>query len=112
MFECVSFFIKLNTDFSDESKERVKRRLEGLSHFYNYDPSRAAYERIADYLDLDKQRTPMLWFSIMGIEGFSKSEWETHFQISNEKKLKDYFDAMICGDVYSLFCELKQTKYN
>lgn len=44
-------FIKLNTDFSDESKERVKRRLEGLSHFYNYDPSRAAYERIADYLE-------------------------------------------------------------
>ncbi len=51
--------------------------------------------RIADYLDLDKQRTPMLWFSIMGIEGFSKSEWETHFQISNEKKLKDYFDGKL-----------------
>ncbi len=25
-------------------------------------------------------------------------------------ELKDYFDAMICGDVYSLFCELKQDK--
>lgn len=46
--------------------------------------------RIADYLDLDKQRTPMLWFSMMDIEGFSKSEWETHFQISNEIKLKQY----------------------
>lgn len=25
-------------------------------------------------------------------------------------ELKDYFDAIICGDVYSLFCELKQAK--
>ncbi|MCD7724245.1 MAG: ATP-binding protein, partial [Clostridiales bacterium] len=58
--------------------------------------------RIADYLDLDKQRTPILWFSMMGINGFSKSEWETHFQISNEKKLKQcdenkmqiYFDGI------------------
>lgn len=51
--------------------------------------------RIADYLDLDKQRTPMLWFSIMDINGFSKTEWETHFQISNEKKLKKYFDGKL-----------------
>ena len=26
-------------------------------------------------------------------------------------ELKDYFDAIICGDVYSLFCELKQAKW-
>ena len=50
--------------------------------------------RIADYLDLDKQRTPMLWFSMMDIEGYSKGEWENHFQISNEKKLKQYDDKM------------------
>lgn len=63
---------------------------------YEYNPQYfAVLLRIADYLDLDKQRTPMLWFSIMGIEGFSKSEWETHFQISNEKKLKDYFDGKL-----------------
>lgn len=49
--------------------------------------------RIADYLDLDKQRTPMLWFSMMDIEGYSRGEWETHFQISNEKKLKQYDDT-------------------
>lgn len=55
----------------------------------------AALLRIADYLDLDKQRTPILWFSMMGIDGFSKSEWETHFQISNEKKLKSYFDGKL-----------------
>lgn len=46
--------------------------------------------RIADSLDLDKQRTPILWFSMMDIEEYSKGEWETHFQISNKKKLKQY----------------------
>ena len=49
--------------------------------------------RIADYIDLDKQRTPMLWFSMMGIEGFSREEWESHFQIHNEMKLKEYMDG-------------------
>ena len=29
----------------------------------------------------------------MNIDGFSKSEWETHFLISNEKKLKSYYDG-------------------
>ena len=52
----------------------------------------AALLRIADYLDLDKQRTPILWFSLMGIEGFSKGEWETHFQIHNDKKILPYID--------------------
>lgn len=60
---------------------------------YTYNPKHiAALLRIADYLDLDKQRTPILWFSLMGIEGFSRSEWENHFQIENEKKLKVYND--------------------
>lgn len=60
---------------------------------YNYNPRYlAALLRIADYLDLDKQRTPIMWFSIMGIDGFSKEEWETHFIISNETKLKKYLD--------------------
>ena len=31
----------------------------------------------------------------MDINGFSKTEWETHFQISNEKKLKKYFDGKL-----------------
>lgn len=51
--------------------------------------------RIADYLDLDKQRTPILWYSIMGIEGFSREEWETHFIIQNEKKLRRYIDGKL-----------------
>ena len=46
--------------------------------------------RIADYLDLDSQRTPVLWYKIMRIEGFSKDEWEKHFVVHNEKKLKKY----------------------
>ena len=49
--------------------------------------------RIADFLDLDRQRTPMLWYSSMGIEGFSREEWEKHFQISNERKLKPNNDG-------------------
>ena len=49
--------------------------------------------RIADYLDLDRQRTPILWYSIMNIDGYSKLEWENHFQITNEIKLKPYYDG-------------------
>ena len=52
----------------------------------------AAVLRIADYLDLDKQRTPILWYKIMRIDGFSKDEWEKHFIIHNEKKIKKYID--------------------
>ena len=48
----------------------------------------AALLRIADYLDIDKQRTPILWYSLMKIDGFSKEEWETHFIIQNNTKLK------------------------
>lgn len=46
--------------------------------------------RIADYLDLDSQRTPVLWYKMMRIDGFSKDEWEKHFVVHNEKKLKKY----------------------
>ena len=46
--------------------------------------------RIADYLDLDSQRTPVLWYKMMRIEGFSKEEWEKHFVVHNEQKLKRY----------------------
>lgn len=53
----------------------------------------AALLRIADYLDIDKQRTPMLWYSVMNIDGFSKEEWETHFIIENNVKIKDYMDG-------------------
>lgn len=60
---------------------------------YTYNPQYiAVLLRIADYLDLDKQRTPILWYSMMGIQGFSREEWETHFIIQNEKKLRRYID--------------------
>ena len=63
---------------------------------YDYNPQYiAALLRIADCLDLDKQRTPMLWYASMDINGFSKSEWETHFAIHNDKKLKDYIDGKL-----------------
>lgn len=52
----------------------------------------AAILRIADYLDLDKQRTPILWYKMMKIDGFSRDEWERHFLIQNEKKLKKYIN--------------------
>lgn len=53
----------------------------------------AALLRIADYLDLDKQRTPILWYSVMRIEGFSREEWEKNFTIQNSTKLKEYIDG-------------------
>lgn len=75
---------------------KAKLRTSTTKGQYEYNPQFfAVILRIADYLDLDKQRTPMLWFSIMDINGFSKTEWETHFQISNEKKLKKYFDGKL-----------------
>ena len=46
--------------------------------------------RIADYLDLDSQRTPVLWYKMMRIDGFSKEEWEKHFVVHNERKLRRY----------------------
>lgn len=49
--------------------------------------------RIADYIDLDRQRTPIMWYSMMEIEGFSKTEWEKHFQIHNDEKFKKYMDG-------------------
>ena len=64
----------------------------------------AAALRIADYLDLDKQRTPILWFRMMNIEGFSREEWEKHFIIHNEKKIKRYID-----DKYQVFFEGKSS---
>lgn len=58
---------------------------------YSYNPQYiSVLLRVADYLDLDKQRTPVLWYKIMRIDGFSKEEWEKHFIIHNEKKLKMY----------------------
>lgn len=71
-------------------------RTERTKGVYTYNPRYiAALLRIADYLDLDKQRTPMLWFSIMEISGYSKEEWEKHFIIHNGSKLKDYIDGKL-----------------
>jgi len=55
----------------------------------------AASLRIADYIDLDKQRTPIMWYRTMRIEGFSEEEWEKHFIIHNEKKFRCYIDNKI-----------------
>ncbi len=60
--------------------------------------------RIADYLDLDSQRTPVLWYKMMRIDGFSKDEWEKHFVVHNEKKLKRYI-----GNELQVFFEGKSS---
>lgn len=39
-----------------------------------------------------------------GFKDTTANKWKAIFE------LKEYFDAMICGDVYSLFCELKQSE--
>lgn len=43
-------FISLNTNIAEPSIESVRERQQKLTHFYDYDESRAAYERLADYL--------------------------------------------------------------
>ena len=64
-------------------------RYESTKGSYSYNPRYlAVLLRIADYLDLDKQRTPILWYSMMGITGFSREEWEKHFIIQNEKSFE------------------------
>ncbi len=74
---------------NDMSKECTKVR-------YSYNLQYiAALLRLADYLDLDKSRTPVLWFRVMKIGGFSKEEWEKHFIIHNVTKLKDYIDGKL-----------------
>lgn len=60
--------------------------------------------RIADYLDLDSQRTPVLWYKMMRIDGFSKEEWEKHFVVHNEQKLKKYV-----GNELQIFFEGKSS---
>ena len=61
------------------------------SYFYN-PQFIAVLLRIADLLDLDKQRTPILWYKMMRIDGFSRDEWEKHFIVHNEVKIKKYLD--------------------
>ena len=46
----VEDFVKVNVE-CDNSPERIARRREQLGHFYNYDPDRAAYKRVADFLE-------------------------------------------------------------
>ena len=60
--------------------------------------------RVADYLDLDSQRTPILWYKMMRIDGFSKEEWEKHFVVHNERKLKKYI-----GNDLQIFFEGKSS---
>lgn len=78
-----------------EDHSYLKRlRTENTKGKYTYNLQYiAALLRIADYLDLDKQRTPILWYSVMRIEGFSREEWEKNFTIQNSTKLKEYIDG-------------------
>ena len=72
---------------------------------YVYNPQYiAVLLRIADYLDLDKQRTPVLWYKMMRIDGFSRDEWEKHFVVHNEKKFKKYV-----GDKLQIYFEGKSS---
>lgn len=89
-----------------ESYEYLKKmRKNQTKGNYSYNPQfLAAMLRIADYLDLDKQRTPVLWYNIMRIDGFSKEEWEKHFIVHNEKKLKKYL-----GNKKQIFFEGKSS---
>ncbi len=75
----------------DYSYLKTQLRTNVTKGSYTYNPQYlAVLLRIADYLDLDRQRTPILWYSMMGLKGFSRDEWEKHFIIQNEKKLKKY----------------------
>lgn len=77
-----------------EHLKGLRTNLTKGSYSYNLQFLAAAL-RIADYIDLDKQRTPIMWYRIMRIEGFSEEEWEKHFIIHNEKKFRKYIDNKV-----------------
>lgn len=43
--------------------------------------------RIGDYLDIDDQRAPYLLYNMIKPQGYSESEWQKHFTITNYKKI-------------------------
>lgn len=49
----------------------------------------AAILRIADLLDIDGQRTPILWYKLNKPQGISDREWKTNFSIENYDKLSE-----------------------
>lgn len=51
--------------------------------------------RIADYMDLDPDRAPVLWFHTMEIKDFSKAQWKMHDIIQNKRKLVKGFDGKL-----------------
>lgn len=60
----------------------------------------AAILRIADLLDIDGQRVPILWYRVNQPTGFSKTEWEKHFIISNNKKFTEAKDGKLIIEFY------------
>lgn len=106
--KCIADYLKVNDMYS--YADDVEKICQAHGESYNYikdnlctDLTKGSYSynqqylaailRIADYIDLDKQRTPMLWYKMMGIDGFSKSEWEAHFQITNDTKFRELADG-------------------
>ena len=55
---------EINTNIPTPSKERVKKRLENLSYFYDYDEDRAAYERFADFLEVVYKKQEGIKFNL------------------------------------------------
>lgn len=49
----------------------------------------AALLRIADLLDIDDQRTPILWYHIHKPNGISDIEWKKHFSVTNYEKISE-----------------------
>lgn len=57
---------------------------------YTYNPQYIALLlRVGDILDFDSQRTPPQLYCLLNPKGFSKEEWQKHFQIDNRLKIKN-----------------------
>ena len=55
----------------------------------------ASLLRIADLIDIDKQRVPYLWYKINRPKGFSNIEWKKHFCIKGYNRLTFLRDNQI-----------------
>jgi surface carbohydrate biosynthesis protein len=109
-------FIRINISDVSVDPEKIAERLENLSHYYNYDFERAAYERTADDLEKVYKSEKGQEFVFSDEEKKKFSDREARIRFSSwlmEHKLKHpkskYIERFPKGDKYkkSLYDHLK-----
>lgn len=93
-------FIRLNTEDLSNSEKNARIKLENISHFYNYDESKPAYVRMADFLEEVYKAENPLPFKFTLKERFAfkidhiKSRIASRFIEKQLKKKDGYIDSL------------------